>query len=258
VLDRLMKSHGGFEHNRQALRAVDTLENKYPNFAGLNLSHEIREAVLKYGPGEENVCCDGFQLGLLPFLEARIVNISDRIAYQHHDLDDGLKANILQEDDLAQTGLWREASDHVRRIRPDLPLRIRQLQVVNKVVKILISDLIEHSHNAIEPFDGKDAVAMRKIKKDVMGFSSETAVRVDELQKFLNEKFYDHHRLARVRKRAELNLKKLFHVYLDNIKMLPEDFRKISEKDGPERAVCDYIAGMTDRYALDEWKRYTT
>jgi len=255
VLADLMEKVGGFEHNRQALRIVDTLEKKYPSFEGLNLSHEVREAILKYGPGEENIHTEMFRTDLKPWLEARIVNLSDRIAYQHHDLDDGLKADILKEKDLSEVDLWRGAEEDVKRRFPRIGGRIRRLQVVNAIAKILIGDLIENSHRALKEYDGMDAAAMREIEREVIAFSPNLQTRMDSLQDFLNDRFYGHPRLAGARKHSEEILRDFFHVYLKKPRILPEDFRNRIDGDGVWRVVCDYVAGMTDRFALDEWNR---
>jgi dGTPase len=259
VLDSLMTGHGGFEHNRQALRTVDTIEKKYPDFNGLNLSYEMREAILKYGAGSENVACESFDPDLHPFLETQIVNLADQIAYQHHDLDDGIKAGILKESDLMDVDLWRESSENVMRRHPQLRGRIRDLTTVNTVVKILIGDLISATERELAPCAGRDAAAMRSLPDGPgVTFSPEMASRMRELQDFLNANFYGHRRLARVRAQSETALRKLFEVYMDDTTMLPPDFRDLAAADGLERAVCDYIAGMTDRFALDEWARFRT
>jgi len=256
VLDSLMLPQGGFEHNRQALRVVDTLEIKYPIFKGLNLSHELREAILKHGHGLENIHCQDFRFDLKPYLEAQIVNIADQIAYQHHDLDDGLEANILLEEDLLEMELWKRAAEKVKARYPRLHGRIRQMQIVNTIVKLLIGDLISRSHKRLAPFDGRDAASMRQLDENVIDFSPSMVNQMKELQNLLNEKFYGHHRLARVRVRSELILRKLFTLYLENPKMLPPDFRDLVSQVGQERVVCDYIACMTDRFALEEWNRF--
>lgn len=261
VLDELMTDHGGFEHNRQALRVVDTLEKKYPDFDGLNLSHEIREAILKYGPGQENLNHEFFAdefltPGVRPYAETQIVTIADQIAYQHHDLDDGLKANILHEDDLMQLTLWRTAHENVMKRFPSLQGRIHLLQVVNNVAKILISDLISNSHASLSAHAGLDADSLRALDEGSIDFGPEIDAQMAELQDFLNNNFYGHHELARVRVRSERIIRKLFEIYVSDTRMLPPDFRTLASMHGRERAVCDYLAGMTDRYALDEWDRY--
>jgi len=256
VLDELMAGHGGFEHNRQALRVVDTLEKKYPDFDGLNLSFEIREAILKYGPGKENINHESFTPGVRPYLETQIVTIADQIAYQHHDLDDGLKANILREGDLMQLKLWKEAHENVKKRFPSVQKRIHLLQVVNNVAKILISDLISNSHSSLSAHTGLSADDLRGLDEETIGFGPAIRAQMKELQDFLNNNFYGHHELARVRVRSENVIRRLFEIYASNASMLPPDFRDRLPVDGKERTVCDYLAGMTDRYALDEWERY--
>ncbi len=256
VLNELMAEHDGFEHNRQALRVVDTLEKKYPDFDGLNLSHEIREAILKYGPGRENINHESFTPGLRPYVETQIVTIADQIAYQHHDLDDGLKANILREEDLMQLALWRTAHENVMKRFPSLEGRIHLLQVVNNVAKILISDLISHSHASLGAKAGLDADSLRAHDEGTIDFGPEIDAQMDELQVFLNNNFYGHEELARVRARSEKVIRKLFDIYASDTSRLPPDFSARASTCGPERAVCDYMAGMTDRFALDEWERH--
>lgn len=255
MLNRMMTDHGGFEHNRQALRIVDILEKKYLAFDGLNLSHEIREALPKHGPGVENIACDDFCTDSAPFLETRIVNISDLIAYQHHDLDDGLQSDLLREEDLAGSKLWQEASDRIRRDSPLCSDRIRLRSVVNSVVKSTIGDLIDSFNRFLTENEGKDAAAMRATNPGFTGFSPETAVKVSELQDLLTAKFYSHPRVLRDREKVEKIVEQLFRIYLDDMDLLPDRYRRSAAEDGPERAACDYIAGMTDRFALEEWKR---
>jgi len=255
VLNGLMNDHGGFEHNRQALRIVDILEKKYPGFDGLNLSHEIRESLPKHGPGVENGACGDFRVDLAPFLETRIVNISDMIAYQHHDLDDGLQSGVLSEQDLSKSELWQEASLRVRQEHPGCSGRIRLRSMVNAVVKATISDLMEGFHRFLTKHEGKDAAAMREMEPQFTGFSRPMAVKVGRLQDLLMDKFYCHPRVLRDREKAEEIVEQLFGIYLNKMDLLPRQYRRTAEEEGPERSVCDYIAGMTDRYALEEWNR---
>ena len=257
ILYRLMKSFGGFEHNRQGLRIVDILEKRYPDFNGLNLTHELRESILKHDsdiPPEE-FDLDKNQAYTQPYLEAQVVDLADRAAYTHHDLDDGLQAGILNADELREVPLWRRALDDVNAAFPECSGRIRLHQVTNTVVKWFIDDLILNSSVVLKKAAPNRAEDARCTEEKMVCFSPSMEKACGELNLFLNDNFYKHDKVIKMVARSERILSDLFHGYLARPETLPRDFKRLADDLSIERAVCDYIAGMTDRFAEEEWRR---
>jgi dGTPase len=225
ALDACMRERGGFEHNRQTLRIVDVLER---GFAGLNLTWEVREALAKHERLDPSVS---------PLLEAQLVDTADAIAYDAHDLDDGLRAGLLREEDLAPLALWRRAGSFRR------------------LIDLLVTDLVDESMRRLERERIDSVAAVRAREGYLIGFSPEVAAGKRELQRFLFERLYRHPDVVAVRERTSAVLADLFRAYVGAPGRLPPEWRAFSERAGLERAVCDYVAGMTDRYARQERER---
>lgn len=255
ILNRLMNPYGGFEHNRQGLRIVDLLEKKYPEFDGLNLTRELRASILKHGTDDVPQDLERFFDHPQPLLEAQVVDIADRVAYSHHDLDDGLKAGILAEEGLMETSIWKRASKEVGGRYPKLPDRIRVLQIANRIIKWIINDLITYSFEILMKAALKNAGQARNHSNRLIGLSSEMEEECRELNQYLSQHFYRHYKVVRTVVRSERILSELFHGYKRWPETLPPEFRSWADQVGLERAVCDYIAGMTDRFASEEWRR---
>jgi dGTPase len=256
ILNHLMAPYGGFEHNLQGLRIVDFLEKRYPNYNGLNLSFELRESILKHtqtGLDEEQ---GSFPALPQPFLEAQVVDLADRVAYTHHDIDDGLQAGLLTEEGLHETLIWREATESVEKKHPECTGRIRLHQITNTLVKQIIGDLIEFSHGVLERKGIQSALEVREqVDGYMIGLSPEKEASCSNLNRFLDKHFYRHYKVMRMVVRSERILSDLFYGYQRRPETLTPEFQKWAEQVGLERAVCDYIAGMTDRFAEEEWKR---
>ncbi|MGK2943534.1 MAG: deoxyguanosinetriphosphate triphosphohydrolase [Desulfuromonadales bacterium] len=258
VLNRLMTPYGGFEHNRQSLRIVEILEERYPDFNGLNLSWEAREGIIKHssdydiptGSGLEEYCP-----GLRPTLEAQIIDLADEIAYNNHDIDDGLKAGYLDLKALMGVDLWAETYTRVSEKYPLLPGDRQILQTISHLIGFLILDLVEQTRANIDAAGIHSLQEIREHGTNLVRFSTGTAVRNRELKGFLYKNLYRHYKVERMRIKAERFLIMLFENYLQNPTLLPTSYQDKFELYGRERVVCDYIAGMTDRYALDEYKR---
>ncbi len=258
VLNRLMSTYGGFEHNRQSLRIVEHLEERYPNFNGLNLSWEVREGIVKHssdydlpdGSGFEEYCPD-----LRPTMEAQIIDLADEIAYNNHDIDDGLKAGYLDPQGLMGIDLWAETYAKVKTKYPSLPEDRQTLQTISHLIGFLILDLVEQTSANISAMNVNSQEAVRSHSANLVMFSSDTADRNRELKRFLYKNLYRHYKVERMRIKAERFLTMLFESYIQNPTLLPTSYQEKYEEYGRERVVCDYIAGMTDRYALDEYKR---
>ena len=258
VLNSLMSPYGGFEHNRQSLRIVENLEERYPDFNGLNLSWEAREGIIKHssdydlpdGSGFEEYCPD-----LRPTLEAQIIDLADEIAYNNHDIDDGLKARYLEQKDLMGIDLWAETYARVKEKYPSLPEDRQILQTISHLIGFLILDLVDQTRINIQAAGVATQGEVRSHPVNLVMFSSDTAARNRELKAFLYKNLYRHYKVERMRIKAERFLTILFENYLQNPTLLPTSYQDKYELYGRERVVCDYIAGMTDRYALDEYKR---
>ena len=258
VLNRLMAPYGGFEHNRQSLRVVENLEERYPDFNGLNLSWESREGIIKHSSdydlpnGSEY---EEYRPDLRPTLEAQIIDLADEIAYNNHDIDDGLKARYLTPEALMKIDLWADTYARVREKYPLLPEDRQILQTISHLIGFLIMDLVDQTRRNIQEEEIDSQEDVRRQSANLVMFSSETAARNRELKRFLYKNLYRHYKVERMRIKAERFLTMLFENYLQNPTLLPTSYQEKYEKYGSERVVCDYIAGMTDRYALDEYKR---
>jgi dGTPase len=258
VLNRLMSPYGGFEHNRQSLRVVENLEERYPGFNGLNLSWEAREGIIKHSSDYDLPDGSGYEEyrpDLRPTLEAQIIDLADEIAYNNHDIDDGLKARYLKPESLMKIDLWADTFARVKEKYPSLPEDRQILQTISHLIGHLIMDLVDQTRANILEEGINTQEAVRSHSANLVMFSSETAARNRELKRFLYKNLYRHYKVERMRIKAERFLTKLFENYLQNPTLLPSSYQEKYEQYGRERVVCDYIAGMTDRYALDEYKR---
>ncbi|MGD9019831.1 MAG: deoxyguanosinetriphosphate triphosphohydrolase [Desulfuromonadales bacterium] len=258
VLDRLMTPYGGFEHNRQSLRIVEHLEERYPGFNGLNLTWEAREGIIKHASDYDIPDDSGFAEycpGLRPTLEAQIIDLADEIAYNNHDIDDGLKAGYLKPEALMGITLWSETYARVRQKYPQLNEERQVLQTISHLIGHLIRDLVEQSRANIVAAGIATLDDVRAQKSNLVMFSKDTAARNKELKAFLYKNLYSHYKVERMRIKAERFLTILFENYLQNPTLLPVSYQEKYQEYGTERVICDYIAGMTDRYALDEYKR---
>jgi len=258
VLNRLMATYGGFEHNRQSLRIVELLEERYPDFNGLNLSWEAREGIIKHSSDYDIPNGSGYEEyrpELRPTLEAQIIDLADEIAYNNHDIDDGLKAGYLEPKGLMQVELWADTYRRVAEKYPDLPEDRQILQTISHLIGFLMLDLVGQTQRNLALAGVATLEEVRLQPKNLVSFSAETAARNRELKTFLYINLYRHYKVERMRIKAERFLTMLFENYLQNPTLLPTSYQRKYTDYGRERVVCDYIAGMTDRYALDEFKR---
>ncbi len=250
-----MADHGGFEHNSHGLRVVEHLERRYPAFPGLNLSWEVREAMAKHTTRHDRPTVPEFNDALQPVLEAQAVEVADEIAYNNHDIDDGLTARLLHRDDLAQVEAWALATEAVERSQPGLPEKIRDRQVIIRLINDQVTDLVETTVAGIGSLGISSADDVRRAPGRLFAFGDATRRRKAELEAFLNDKLYRHYRVVRMTTKAKRFVRELFQAYLADERQLPDDYRAAAHAEGLYRAICDYIAGMTDRYAQDEYKK---
>jgi dGTPase len=260
ALDELMKEHGGFRHNAQVLRVVDLLERRSPDYAGLNLTREVRESLLKHESREEWPA-EFDPRPRHPCLEAQVVDLADSTAYDMHDVEDGLYASMFAETDLhAGSSLWRASCAAVERRHPgflaatdDTKLRVKR--VANELIKTCINDLIHASHARLLESHASSPDEVRASRGMLIGHGRRVHEQVAELQAFLNEHFYLHPHLKELSEHARRVLKALFAAYLEHPQEMSPWYRAWSEEVGTARAVCDYLAGMTDRFAEQEFAR---
>ncbi len=258
VLNRLMEDYGGFEHNQQSLRIVETLEHRYPNFDGLNLSWEVREGIIKHSSSYDKASSAAmapYAPEQRPALEAQIIDLADEIAYNNHDIDDGLKAGYITLADLKAVELWQQTYTMIGQKFPVMDDKRHILQTISYLIGELIHDLVRTTTRNLQTAGITTMDDVRRQKENLVGMSSEMEELNRELKKFLYRKLYRHSKVERMRVKAERFLTLLFENYMDNPTLLPERHQERFEKYGKERVICDYIASMTDRYAQDEYKR---
>ena len=256
ILNRLMEPHGGFEHNAQSMRIVDVLEERYPNFPGLNLSWEVREGIVKHSTRYDRPQVAEFDADKAPTLEAQIVDYADEIAYNAHDIDDGLKSEMLTMDDLAGAAVWREHHEAVRREFPGVDLRVLRYQTTRRIIDTFVADLIGSTEKRLAEKGVERIEDVWREKPKLVEFSAEIAEQVRELKALLFERLYSHYRVKRMAVKADRIMSELFRTYSDEPRQMPPHvYRKITEGEPTARVVADYIAGMTDRFALDEYKK---
>jgi dGTPase len=256
VLNRLMQGHGGFEHNRQSLRVVEELEQKYPDFSGLNLSWEVREGLVKHHtaydhPGRRK----GFDARNSP-LEAQLANLADEITYYSHDLDDGLDSGLLSEKKLCrEVRVWAQAARRVKKEHGDLPDECRRYFIIRTIIDLQIRDVVENSERLICAAGVHSADDVRLWPKTLVQYSPGRRELNLELRRYLYRNLYYNPVVNQPHRRANRLLKDLFNFYLKHPKEIGGQARKRVRKTGLHRAVCDYLAGMTDRYVMLEYRR---
>jgi len=256
-LDRLMAPHGGFDHNAQSLRIVDVLEERYPAFRGLNLSFEVREGIVKHSTRYDRPQVQEFDAALAPCLEAQMVDFTDEVAYNAHDIDDGLQSGMLDPAELETVGLWREAIASVRRTAPRASDRVLRYQAVRRLIDRLVNDLIETLAVRLQREGIDSLAAVRRVKPRLIEFSPELAGDVQQLKTFLFDRLYTHPRVTRMTQKADRIMTALFEVYMAEPRQLPAHVTRRSREEGEPmpRVIADYLAGMTDRFALEEYKK---
>jgi dGTPase len=256
ALDEQMRGHGGFRHNVQVLRVVDKLERRSPAYPGLNLTREVRESLLKH-EAESDWPESLAPRPERPLLEAQVVDIADSTAYNKHDLEDGLLAGMFTESELErECELWSMCVDRVEARHPgfrrDDDPKLRVQRVANELIGVCIVDLIESSLARIEASGVTDVQQVRQTRRTLVGHGEALTPLVSGLQQFLHQHFYRHEHLQRFLEYAREVLGALFESYRDLPEELPEWYRSWSAEVGLERAICDYLAGMTDRFAQAE------
>ncbi len=251
ALNRLMKDHGGFDHNKQSLRIVTKLEKRYTDFPGLNLTWEVREGIVKHETEYDVSDASEYNPELRGHLEAQIANVADELAYTAHDLDDGLRSGIITPKMLEGIALWEILTTHVNWHNSELPELTRH-RIIRRLVGLAVTDVVHATEARIRESGVQSVEELQRLPYNVIGFSEEMQRRSRELKDFLYKNMYRHYRVVRMAVKAERIISDLFHAYCEEPAILPPQTRAQIEKRGLERAACDYIAGMTDRYAIEE------
>jgi len=256
ALNECMKEHGGFEHNRQSLRIVEVLERRYPEFPGLNLTFETRESIRKHSWNPAAAVEEGYRPAWAPLLEAQVADVADSIAYDAHDIDDGLKAGLLTEDRLSELELWRDAQEEVeKRYGKGLRGRMRARQAVLHLINRIVTDAVEQTEQNLREARVDSVEKVRASRGLLVRFSAGMERKKKKLEAFLHENVYRDHRVLMMQEKAARFIRALFETYVSNVAQLPPRFRAWADEAGVHRAVADYIAGMTDRYAQGEYKK---
>ena len=267
ALNACMREHGGFEHNLQSLRVVDLLEERYASFPGLNLTYETREGILKHcsraNARRLGALGERFLTGGQPSLEAQVANLADEIAYNNHDVDDGLRAGLLDIETLTSVEFFREQHEAVRARWPALKGRRIVHETIRAMINRQATDLLDTSRAAIDAADPRSVDDVRGHRSGLVRFSSAMLEQHRELKQLLGRRLYRHYRVFRMSMKAQRIVKDLFDVFFDTPRALPHDTqRRIEEQGGGEseraRLVADYVAGMTDRFAIAEYGRLFT
>ena len=266
ALNECTRPHGGFEHNLQSLRVVDELEERYAAFPGLNLTFECREGILKHCSARI-----AQQLGELgerflhhqqPGLEAQIANLADEIAYNNHDVDDGIRAGLIDLQQLNEMRMFRRQHQLVIAEHPDLGERRLVHEVIRRMINHIVVDLIRSSQQCIDAVSPASIDDVRMQPRPLIGLSEATLEEHRELMRFLRERVYRHYKVLRMTRKARRVIQELFSAFMSDIQLMPPEHEALAKQAetmhgeaGRARAVADYIAGMTDRYAILEHRR---
>ncbi|MFO7956114.1 MAG: deoxyguanosinetriphosphate triphosphohydrolase [Candidatus Brocadiia bacterium] len=252
TLRELMAEHGGFEHNTHGLRVVDVLERQYPDFPGLNLTEEVRESIVKHETRWDRPADSDFRPGP-SLLEGQAVEVADSIAYDNHDLQDGLEAGILEVDDLEDLPLWQWACEAVQRDYGSLGEDQTAGQAVRYLIDRYVTDVVNTAQAEIARCDVSSWRQVPELKGSLVRFSAELADLKGQLEDLLYERLYRDYRVIRLTNSARRFVERLFEAHVTDPRQLPPEYQEWARQVGTERAVCDYIAGMTDRYAQDQY-----
>ena len=264
ALNECMRDHGGFEHNLQSLRVVDLLEERYAEFPGLNLTFEAREGILKHcsvkNARELGELGERFLLKRQPGLEAQVANLADEIAYNNHDVDDGLRSGLIDIDALRGVTLFARQHDEVLRRYPGLAPRRAIHETIRRMIGWVVTDLIEHSRRLLHAAGTNSIEGVRQHPTALIDYSEAARAQTQELKRFLRQRLYAHERVKQVSAKAGKTVRDLFSAFMDDPRLLPPQYQDRLPSPGADaaaraRVIADYIAGMTDRYAIREHAR---
>ena len=256
ALNDLMAKFGGFNHNLQGLRVVDILEERYPDFPGLNLTWEVREGIVKHSSAFDKAAkIKELAPHENPTLETQIVDNADEIAYDNHDLDDGLTSGLIKESDLEKLQIWKNILKDISQKYDKIDPERKKYLIIRSLIDMQVTDLIRQTEERLNKLKPRSSKEVKNLDKKIVSFSAQMSVLRSPLREFLMENLYHHYRVIRMSNKAKHFIQELFRLYIDRPDALPIHIQKRIAIDGKRRSVCDYIAGMTDRYALDEYKK---
>jgi dGTPase len=254
TLAKMMKDNGGFDHNKHSLRIVTQLEKRYPDFDGLNLTWEVLEGIVKHETEYDQSDARDFNPDVRGSLEAQITNAADEMAYTAHDLDDGLRSGMITEDMLSGIELW-EILLGTLGIRNSHLDDLTRHRIIRKLIGMEVTSVVNHTSETLRQSSVTSVKELQSLNYNVVGFDEEMTQRNRQLKDFLYRNLYRHFRVMRMQTKAESTLTRIFQMYINEPSVLPTHIQLLVAERGLERAVCDYIAGMTDRFAVDEYKR---
>jgi len=256
ILARLMKEYGGFEHNRQSLRIVTFLEQRYPDFPGLNLSWEVLEGLVKHETEYDRSDAQDYNPEVRGSLEAQICNAADELAYTAHDLDDGLRSGMLTPSMLEDIDLWHIVANELKlnTREKELPDLTRHC-IIRQLIGLEVTDLVNTTSQKLRESGIHSVDELQRLPYNVIGFSSDLIRRNRQLKDFLYKNMYRHYRVMRMAVKAERIVTDLFEAYRSEPRILPAHVQKLIDNRGLERTICDHIAGMTDRFAVEEYQK---
>ncbi|MGW8226452.1 MAG: deoxyguanosinetriphosphate triphosphohydrolase [Anaerolineales bacterium] len=254
ALSRLMRDYGGFDHNKQSLRIVTEIEERYPDFSGLNLTWEVREGIVKHESEYDISDASDYNPDLRGHLEAQIANAADELAYTAHDLDDGLRSGMINPQMLEGITLWEIMVESVGWRGGKLNDLARH-RLIRRLIGLEVSDLVETTDHCLRENSVRTVEQLQLLPFNVISFSEDMYRRNRQMKDFLYANMYRHHRVVRMAVKAERIVSDLFKAYQSEPEMLPHHVQDLIEANGLERTICDYIAGMTDRFALKEYSK---
>jgi dGTPase len=251
ILNRLMASHGGFEHNRQSLRIVTKLEKRYLDFPGLNLTWEVREGIVKHETDYDISQTSEYDPEKRASLEAQITNFADELAYTAHDLDDGLRSELITPPQLAGMPIWEMLLEKFRFHESEFDELYRHL-LIRYLIDTMVTDLLDSTNQRLQASNATSAKELQLLSNNMVALSDKTAEMFSELKSFLYQNFYNHYQVTRMQVKADHILSDLFEIYTRHPEILPLHIQSLADTSHYYRTLCDYIAGMTDRFALQE------
>jgi dGTPase len=255
ALRDLMEPYGGFEHNRHSLRIVEELEDRYPRFRGLNLTFEVREGLVKHETDYDVVDTTGFEPELAATLEAQIASIADELAYSTHDLDDGLRSGMLTLDEVKELDAWKHAVQRISHKYSGLKGDMLRHAVVRELIGHYIADCLHTTDRKLQALDIQSVDGVRRAERGLCSLSAEAHAEFQALKAYLLKHMYRHYRVIRMQEKARIIITGLFNAYMTTPEQLPDWIQAHIDGENKARVICDYIAGMTDRFATDEHQK---
>jgi dGTPase len=248
VLNELMADHGGFEHNRQSLRIVEYLEHPYPSFRGLNLTYETRECLAKHESRYDMPAPPAeFGGGFAP-LEGQVADLADAIAYNSHDLDDALACGLIRESDLESITIYQNQKQQIEQQFPQAKRHARQLRCAKGIIDILVMDALTETRRRLEQLNPRSPEDVRKSDAKIVTYSPGGLAQLKELEEFLMSRVYCHPDVVKAQQQARLELETLFQAYVNDPSLLPQRYQDRLDEQDSYLVICDYLAGMTDRF----------